>query len=567
MFGSINWGAADQSGNSLVQVFGFGSEYGSPQPNTSAAVVRSGDSLTLNIFDTNFGQPLSATVIAESPAQVTGLNVVGPPYTTLPTIVAPDNSSHWFFVNSFGLVTGTVIGSTNCGPGVNDLGIEGAQVNSTSNDSSDQFSAAPSSVGSSATNTFGFFAIGYTPSLAGTKGVTAAVTVTTHSISANATALIHPGLTSISPNIGPENHSVSLTGTGFSTQHQPSVQFGPKKATSIAVASSTNINVRTPAAPSALIDGYLQVDVIESEDGLDSLPVQYTYIVPGQPVLYPNMLTCQNYDLDVNIYNEEGNDINETVVLTANAPIFGSTLPVCSSSQSCPCQTSGSSAGTTTCVQAPGQVSVLRSGQVTITATPQLSPQQVLSAPFDIPPGFCVPGYFYDYLPNFLPQIGPVDPYQFVASVGLGGVAWKTSGDPFAASDFILMSGAIGLEKSFSVSSLSIYDLRALLRASRSVAIKGSEARAVNFTGKSLRLSANGAGGEITLKNPTELSFTLPNTGRSVSDYRIFRRSVSSGPGEWIEVPAIQTSRPTIGAIKASITETGIYALALVTPR
>jgi hypothetical protein len=204
---------------------------------------------------------------------------------------------------------------------------------------------------------------------------------------------------------------------------------------------------------------------------------------------------------------------------------------------------------------------------VTIAATPQLSPQQALSAQFDIRPGFCPPGYFYDYLPNFLPQIGFVNPYQFIASIGLGEVAWKTNGDPFVASDFILMSGAIGLEKSFSVSGISIYDLRALLRTSKSVAIKSSGARVVNFTGKSLRLSANGTGAEITLKNPTELSFTFPNTSRPASDYRIFRRSVSSGWGEWIEVPTIQTSRPMSGAIQASITETGIYALALVTPR
>jgi hypothetical protein len=575
--GLLNWDTPDAGGNTLIRAFGFSAVspsgtlgYGASEGgvnNAPLALVRPGDQLTLNVFDTQFGQNISITLPVENPSQITSLSVVSPPYTTSSSYVGPDNSTQWFFVNTVGVATGYVMGASNCAPSLSLTGpfpIEGSSITLRSSDGSDQFPT--SNAGTLVTNNNGFFAQGYAPSYAGAKTVTASVQG--YNVTSQAPLSVHPGLTSISPNLGPAGIKAVLTGAGFPQSPLPVVNFSAGSvnsgATGITVPSSDTVKLTVPSPPISLTDGYFQADVTASVDNVPSLPIDFTFVNAGQPVLRTN-LQCRDNQLDVDVYDTKGNKVNETVSLSSTPAMFSLTTPVCSQNNSCPCQTSGAQNGTTSCVQTPGSVEIYVAGQ--IMATPQLSPSQTTTGQFNIAP--CLPdfGAWVSATLSGYPQLGPSNPLRFNSVVGTNGVIWLTGGvDPIEAGNFVTMSttSEAGLENRFNVGSLSISELRAALRQSPSILVlKESGSKTVSFTGQSIRISETTGKAEEKLRTKTFISFSLPDSKTSAGDYRIFHLTVRKGFGQWTELRTPKLAKRPARVISAEINETGLYALAI----
>jgi hypothetical protein len=571
-FGSVSWTSPDSSGNSVIAVFGFSAGYGSPSPGTSSAIVHPGDSITLNIFDTNFGQAISSTVTAELPQNIIGLNVVAPPYLTLPSGVQPINSNQWYVVGINGLIPGYVVGNPNCGAGVlapGSYGIQGVSPTVTSNDPSDQVIAVRPS-----TNNAGFFEFGYTPSLAGTKVVTA--TAPNTSAIASTTVNVHPAAFSVTPGGGPigGNQSVTLTGAGYIqgrtavSANAPSPSGTSKPGTGVTVSSPNLVKFTTPASPlgqncsfpGATSSCVGQADIIASVGGLDSIPINYNYVVPGQPQMTLLPGNCSTM-LEVDVYDANDNEITENVNLSASAAVL---------------QQGRTAATTTATVPAGGLIRMTGKGPVTITATPVLATTETLTERFSYSQGFCFPGWEYQNVLNLnqLTQFGPVGDQSFVPQKGQGtdNFGWI---DPSEAGNFVEMAGVSGktAANDFSVSSLSIYSLRSLVRANRSVFIQSQNGRAIQFTGSSIRISETKSGGEKALgaeralDKQSVISFKLPNSASETSDYRILHLISSTGIGAWKEVTSLSAARHQRQVIRASITETGVYALAVFKER
>ena len=545
-FNGIRWGSPNATGKTIVQVTGFGGTYGVGS-GSSASVVRPGDAITINAFDTNFGQPLAAgPLVAEGPKGIAGLLVSEQTSGTVPV-----SSANWIYAGNSAQLTGRVVGDPNCGGGAMQsapYGIEGVSVSLTPPASSDV--VTPSSPVT--TDGGGSFSFGWKPSLAGAREPLTALAGTGATALSQATLTdVHPTAVSMTPAVGPVagGQTASLGGAGYGAAITPTVRAigganGPTTATGVGVTPSGGVQLLTPRSPLGTgTAGVGTADIVASVSGLDSNPVEYLYVVPKQPRMHLSLGgNCQANVLFVDVYDANGAEMQETVALRATSAVFQS--------------------GTTATVAAGTSIALKAGGKVTITATPQLNPELAVSDSFlDIE--YCIQTGAI-MIPSELPQFGPPgDPQNFTVQTGRDGIVLSRGGDPAASGgDFVKVQGrnAAALRNQYGATSLGLLSLRSLIRSNPSVfLLASSRAKVASFTSKNVRVTKVGSREDVGLGAEAAIDFGLPLTRSASVKYHVLHLISSKGVRVWQEV-ATTEGRPG-SATSARITETGVYAL------
>jgi hypothetical protein len=555
-FASIQWSGsgvagAEPANSDTITIGGFDSGYGSaiPGPGNNISVVAPGDALSYTIWSPVSGQSVTtdklgvpfpnAITVAASAVTSSGLSAWPGSTASTPTQPAP-----WLFLNDSATITGSVSQQTPSGA---TCPSEGSNIALSSND----HGGADITPASTYSSSDGSFTATYKPNgNAGTITITATASGTSGtSITGTGTIQVHPEIWGLSAAYGTTTgqQNVSVSEAGFPSLQQAGVRIAAGTQPTDASANGNNLALRagtisfsTPPSPLGG-DGTGPADVIANIGGVDSLPLTYTYIIPGKPVMVFYVGECEGSktQLTVSAFNADGTLDPESIVLTAPYNAFQN--------------------GTKSSITVTAGDTVPVQGQGPFTATPP-SPASatVATAPL---PGFkyCRPLYYNPQGTPGLPVFGSGSTEIWTRngfSPGGGGDYWTPPGERTKTISFTVLGSTAELDR-FSARTLGLSAFRNLIRMnpnSFSAAPTGSR---IVFLGPNVQVVATSLQRNEPIAQPAAISFGTGN-GSGGTGYHIVHLSTPSGSGVWTEID----STVRRGAITARIGETGIYALA-----